>query len=267
MSVTATKWAWDQHVPSLAKFVLVRLADHADNDGFCWPGQEGIAEKCSITPRTLRRHLSWLEAEGFIARRKRRGQAGEYQSDSYQLDITDQRSHLTNGQPRPAVTGGRHQRSHLTARPAVTPDRLTVSKPLTTIEPSIEYSSEIQEIFEYWKTKTGRNGRTTLTRNRRDAVKTRLKEYSKDDILRAIDGCAASDFHMGRDSKNGFREYSDLTLICRNGEKLEAFRDAATQAKSHPRKRVPGEGYVFLPDRNEYEGSQPEPEDLAVAAL
>jgi hypothetical protein len=36
------------------------------------------------------------------------------------------------------------------------------------------------------------------------------------DILRAIDGCAASEFH----TTGG---YDDLTLICRNGSKLEAF--------------------------------------------
>lgn len=84
-------------------------------------------------------------------------------------------------------------------------------------------SADVLRIFRYWMTAT-EHPQAILTEGRRTLVKQRLKEgYAVDRIIRAIDGCTASDFHMARGQYQGQRKYDDLNLICRSGAKLEEF--------------------------------------------
>ena len=36
MSLTATRWAWQQSIAAGPKYVLLALADYADNEGACF---------------------------------------------------------------------------------------------------------------------------------------------------------------------------------------------------------------------------------------
>lgn len=85
-----------------------------------------------------------------------------------------------------------------------------------------EIDSDITKIFEHWK-RVMNHPRARLDSARRRAITARLRDgYSAEDIIKAIDGCRASRWHMG-DNPSGVR-YDDLTLICRNGAKLEQFQ-------------------------------------------
>lgn len=65
-------WAFRQNISKPgAKLVLLALCDFADEQWSCFPGQATLAEKTSQGERTVRRHLEWLEAEGFIVSRAR----------------------------------------------------------------------------------------------------------------------------------------------------------------------------------------------------
>ena len=86
MSVEASTWAWQQSVPSGAKLVLLALADHADQNGFCWPGADGLSKKCGLSKSSIWRHIAELEASGLLARMQRNAQAGR-QNNSYQLQM------------------------------------------------------------------------------------------------------------------------------------------------------------------------------------
>lgn len=90
-------------------------------------------------------------------------------------------------------------------------------------------ASAVRQVFEHWIRATGRNPKTTkLTPDRKTKVEARLREgYTVADILRAIEGLAASPFHRG-ENQQGTR-YDDLALLCRSGSKLESFRDAAPE--------------------------------------
>lgn len=48
------------------KLVLVRLADRADRDGLCYPGQTSVAKECCLTPRTVRDALHSLVSKGHL---------------------------------------------------------------------------------------------------------------------------------------------------------------------------------------------------------
>jgi len=82
----------------------------------------------------------------------------------------------------------------------------------------------VERLFLLWVREMGKTpSRTRLTPERRRVLRARLRDYSEETIAQAIKGCALSDFHMGRNERR--RRYNDLTLICRNGSKLESFAE------------------------------------------
>jgi hypothetical protein len=75
-----------------------------------------------------------------------------------------------------------------------------------------------QRLFAYWQEQC-QHPRAKLTPERARCIVARLKEgYSEQDIRSAIDGAAANAF-----VNDDGHKYDDITLICRNGSKLESF--------------------------------------------
>lgn len=86
MSHRAVTWAYDQDIqPSAAKFVLVTLANYADEHGYCYPSQSRLADDTGQSERTVRTHLAALEAAGVIRRERRFDKAGHRTSDAFWL--------------------------------------------------------------------------------------------------------------------------------------------------------------------------------------
>lgn len=96
------KWAWQQECSSAAeKLVLVALADNADNDGYCWPGNAKTSERCQMSEASVRRHLKRLDESGLIAKvKRRRRKDGTLSVWIYRLDVYDQRP-TTTAHPLP----------------------------------------------------------------------------------------------------------------------------------------------------------------------
>ena len=93
MSVKAMAWAWTQEALSEGeKLLLMAVADHADDEGVCWPGQVGLAKKCGVTDRTVRTRLKKLETLGLIAREPRYNAEGKRTSDRITLNFTTGKS-------------------------------------------------------------------------------------------------------------------------------------------------------------------------------
>jgi len=97
-------------------------------------------------------------------------------------------------------------------------------------------AEQIVVVFDYWcKVMNKRNAK--LSAKRKAKLVARFKEgYSTDDIKRAIDGCASSPFHMGKNDSN--RVFDDIELICRDGIKLEQFRDSIGKHMSDSERRA-----------------------------
>lgn len=97
MSGRATGWAWDIAEQAAenkqAKFkptsilVLLRLADHANDDDIAWPGKKHLAKICGITKRTADAAIEDLIQRGLIARVRRLNDEGRNMSNTYQLNI------------------------------------------------------------------------------------------------------------------------------------------------------------------------------------
>jgi DNA-binding transcriptional ArsR family regulator len=88
VSNDAITWAYRQQTrTSGAKFVLVVLADFADEAGSCFPGQALLAERTGQGERTVRRQVIELEEAGLIAREHRYDREGQRTSDRYRLQM------------------------------------------------------------------------------------------------------------------------------------------------------------------------------------
>lgn len=69
-----------------------------------------------------------------------------------------------------------------------------------------------------------RPGRTrvpALDAKRYLKVASAISDYGVEECMRAIRGCAASDFHMGRNKQN--KRFDDLELIFRDQDHVERF--------------------------------------------
>lgn len=125
-------------------------------------------------------------------------------------------------------------------------------EPLTTNqEPLLKTNGDLSPsviVFDYWVSVMDKPKSAKLTKERKRLIDQRIKEkYTVEDIKRAIDGCHASEFHMGKN--DGGKVHNDLTLICRNGSKLEQFMDSANKPNS-------GKGQQFKPSQIKYESGE-----------
>jgi DNA-binding transcriptional ArsR family regulator len=87
MSVRAMAWAWRQQLSGPEKLVLMALADHADEDGICWPGNAHIARKCNLSQRSVQRHIKNLIDNGYMTAHRRYRDTGGQTSNRYVLNV------------------------------------------------------------------------------------------------------------------------------------------------------------------------------------
>ena len=82
---------------------------------------------------------------------------------------------------------------------------------------------DVQKVYEYWllQFRPDRTRVPALDDKRHLKVAAAIHDYGVDECLRAIDGCGASDFHMGRNKAN--KRYDDLELIFRDQDHVERF--------------------------------------------
>lgn len=86
MSYRALNWAWEADLPMPQKFVLVALADMADEKDSCYPGQERLARMTGTSVSTVRRAVKALEDMGALSRQARGLAGGGRTSDRYALN-------------------------------------------------------------------------------------------------------------------------------------------------------------------------------------
>lgn len=230
MSVRATTWAWEQGRLGAVKggelLTLLRVADHADNDGICWPGQRSLADYTAQGETTVRGHLRRLEERGLLRSEVRqagngRGRAADrillaidQPADPAAVTKTNNRQ-LTDDQPAADVGGT---------------NKGTVKNPQTEV---------VGKIFDLWVDRLGKTDHR-LTPTRRKKIESRLEEgFTPTELGEAIVGVTHSPHHMGENTNGPGGSgviYDDLELILRNPENVEKFRDLYRQAKRHRRK-------------------------------
>lgn len=69
------------------RLVLLGLADHANDEGSCWPSQQSLAEKCAVSIRTVNGCLTGASAAGLLHIKHRKGLRGLRTVSRYVLDV------------------------------------------------------------------------------------------------------------------------------------------------------------------------------------
>lgn len=88
--------------------------------------------------------------------------------------------------------------------------------------------NEVNEVFEYWKERMGHE-RARMDAARLKVIRARLADgYEVADLCLAIDGCAASAFHMGENDRG--QRYDSITLILRDADHVDKFVRAGETA-------------------------------------
>lgn len=80
MSFQATKWAYDYIVPNLRdqveKLVILRLADRANEDAFCWPSHRTTAEDLNVSVRAIQTAIKKLVELKVLVVDEKKGKVG-----------------------------------------------------------------------------------------------------------------------------------------------------------------------------------------------
>jgi DNA-binding IclR family transcriptional regulator len=71
MSFQAMAWAVRQKAPTKAKFLLIILANYADDKNQCWPSIQTLCADTGIPRSTLKLYLEKLVKLGLIEKAKR----------------------------------------------------------------------------------------------------------------------------------------------------------------------------------------------------
>jgi hypothetical protein len=247
MSTQATTWAFEQEgLSSGAKFLLVAIADIADAYGVGFPGRALLADRCACTSKTVSENLSKLEAAGLIARRERRRRNGSRTSDWIVLApnsgdrgmLRDAPSEEYPGYIAEVARRGSGNETSPRSGNEMCLGQVTFSgRPEPSEEPSEESSpsgepksSAVAEVFEHWRGAMSPGAR--LTQDKRRKIQARLSDgYDVATLKRAVDGCAGSDFHMGREVGKP-QKHNSIDLIFRNGSNVERFAAMADDGGS-----------------------------------
>ena len=104
MSLRALTWAWEQELTNPSeKLVLLAIADHANDDGMCWPSMSHVAERCLLSTRQIQRITEQLVDYGLVTRERRKRPDGTLGTYTYTLNIHRTPMSGPTGHPRPVV--------------------------------------------------------------------------------------------------------------------------------------------------------------------
>lgn len=88
MSVEAMTWAFQQvELPTAPRFVLVALANRADEDGYCWPGIHDLERRTGLTDRAIQKALKLMVERQLLTITRRFHSNGQQTSNLYRLSL------------------------------------------------------------------------------------------------------------------------------------------------------------------------------------
>ena len=87
MSIDAMNWVWTRRLRPSIKFVLLALADAADDNGICWPSIPTLANKTCLDDRSVQRILSNVKRDGLLDVERRYRKDGTPTSNRYRLTM------------------------------------------------------------------------------------------------------------------------------------------------------------------------------------
>ena len=124
MSIKQMSLVWKlgrPDVSSCERLVLLALADHANDDGECWPGISAVCCKTGMVRRCVQRHIHKLQELGLLQAIPRTRKDGSQTSNTYLITLEKGEQPILTRGGVTNVTGGWPQ-CHGGGGSSVTPD-------------------------------------------------------------------------------------------------------------------------------------------------
>jgi hypothetical protein len=228
MSIPVLEWALDADLRRPTdKGVLIALAWHANAQGeHAYPSNESMQRKTSLSERTIRDALRRLEAEGwieFVGLSPKRTRQYRLMVSKGARAAGGESCPLEGARAAPERSIERSNEEENARAPAQAP-----------LAPSLD---AVQDVWQHYVAVMERRGRgAELGREERRLIEDALKVATVDELKVAIDGCRASEFHMGRNERR--KRYNQLGQIMkgkpRRGEttrdRIEFFMELAEKS-------------------------------------
>ena len=144
MSNRALTWAFDQELKSGPKFVLVALADWADDEGSCFPGIKTIAKRVGSVESAAKENLAKLKRAGLVVEERRTRPNGARTSNRYWLQMRGRANLEPESENLEPESGGESE------PPVVNHQKRTPSTPPT------PPSDGFDEAWDAWPRKVGK---------------------------------------------------------------------------------------------------------------
>lgn len=190
--------------------LIARYADY--NTGEAFPSRATLGERLSVSSDTIDRWLRELTNSGAVeVTRRKNGNVNK--TNLYRII-------------RAMPEGSRKDTATLDRNGAATRGRKDAAQTKT----NKRYSdTDVRQVFESWIGSLGKDpDKYRLDNKRRSLITRALDQYSLDDVLAAVVGWKQSAFHRGNNERG--KIYNDLSLILRDAEHIERFRDMQRDA-------------------------------------
>jgi hypothetical protein len=255
---------WASSLPPLARLVALGLVEYLPN---VEPSIRALAERTGLCERAVRAALGKLEQAGCLVVRRRKGHRSSYtfaaieprqeaprrETPRYETprceapvapapDADPPRHETPPKQTREAdkeadkidsssSPGGPRDYSAAHQVPGDAVPDAALGQPMSGKFGSLP---DIRRVFEHYQRRLG-HPKARLDSKRVRLIKLRLGDFSVEELCCAIDGCAKSDWHMGRDPKSGGQRFDGVELILRDAAHVERFMGLAA-AEPPPRR-------------------------------
>lgn len=220
-----------------SRLVLIVLADSAQKDGVSFLSQPLIAELARIDERTVRDAIDAAVELGELQVRK--AQRGRRRINVYRVTVGTVMDYAVDYERLPfKLTEPFDERQIL---PAVDPrpeesssdDRkISPHSPSSSdLEPEVEPLSDVKIVYDYWRKCRGktRANYDTISAARRKKIVSRLREFTREQLLTALEG-------VGADPWAERHLHDDLTVVFRNREQVDRFLGFAESAPAPSRR-------------------------------
>ena len=116
----------------IAKAVLAKIADNANDAGIAWPSIRYLSETTEIPERTIKRKIAWLVEVGWLIVRKNRTEGGKWGHNVYEVCVPGlPGATVAHGAELPGATTRAVARGSVfpqeSSNPPVNPPKLSVS--------------------------------------------------------------------------------------------------------------------------------------------
>ncbi|OYQ79066.1 hypothetical protein B9T12_04640 [Wohlfahrtiimonas chitiniclastica] len=198
----------------LRKLVLLKLADNASDTGECWPSHQNIADQCEISKRSVINHIDALVEMGLL-RVENRIKNNEKQSNIYYLTLdghplAEEPKKGSAGDALPSATDAPPSAGAAQGGSAGAAHRTSHSfEPISSGSSNNLPENAHQQIIDKWNASGFVQIKAIVSGSQREKLlKARIKEFSLEQVLEAIDIANQSEFLKGGGSKGWVMDFT-----------------------------------------------------------